>query len=232
MPMQHSMETAEWAEQLYCWDGHTLSEVAMLTGVSLRSLKRWSHTHGWKAKRLETRRALMGIRTKTMLLREKLIERCVNSQSPADIYAFAAIETLARRAGLDAPKKSAGPLLKLRAKTQGEENAAAALEKAYLLRMSQLLDDPVQLSSATVRGLKEAMALVRVLKNKLGHFEKNGRRPGLSDEAANEIRRKILGISDENWTPRGRMLGEGIGKTDRETPVTGQDGPFSDRGST
>ncbi|MHC1729307.1 MAG: hypothetical protein AB9866_25470 [Syntrophobacteraceae bacterium] len=46
------------AEQLYCFDGHTLKEVSALTGVSLRALKRWSSSYGWVEKNEEIGRSV------------------------------------------------------------------------------------------------------------------------------------------------------------------------------
>ncbi|MHC1728322.1 MAG: hypothetical protein AB9866_20355 [Syntrophobacteraceae bacterium] len=56
--MQFSMEMVSRAEQLYCFDGHTLKEVSALTGVSLRALKRWSSSYGWVEKREEIGRSV------------------------------------------------------------------------------------------------------------------------------------------------------------------------------
>jgi hypothetical protein len=197
MPKRYSMEMAGRAEQLYCYDGRTLSEVAALTGVSLRALKDWSTKHGWAAKQHEIGRSLMEIRTKTIQLRQKLIENALNSLSAEDIYAVASMESIARRAVPDDSRNGAVPAPETVWKTKGEVNAIAALEQACRIRMSCMLADPGQMSLSAIRGLKAAIELVRDFKEGRGHGRTKGRRRGISDETAEEIRRKILGIRDE-----------------------------------
>ncbi|MHC1724966.1 MAG: hypothetical protein AB9866_02895 [Syntrophobacteraceae bacterium] len=51
-----------------------LRGVAELTGVPLTTLMRWSGKNGWVEKKSEIGRALIEIRTNTVLLRKRIIE--------------------------------------------------------------------------------------------------------------------------------------------------------------
>ncbi|MHC1728420.1 MAG: hypothetical protein AB9866_20865 [Syntrophobacteraceae bacterium] len=74
MNRRYSAEGVEKAEHLYCYSGHSLRGVAELTGVPLTTLKRWSGKNGWVEKKSEIGRALIEIRTNTVLLRKRIIE--------------------------------------------------------------------------------------------------------------------------------------------------------------
>lgn len=223
--MQFSMEMVSRAEQLYCLDGHTVKEVCALTGVSPRTLKRWSSSYGWVEKRQEIGRSVSSIRTKLMLLREKLIDKCLDTADARDAAAVAAIESIARLAGLDGVKKGGDSHEKPR--PMREKDAVAALEKTCRIILNQLPADPAQWNLSTIRVLKEAFAFLRELEA----HPRTGRsasRPagGLSDEAADEIRRKILGI----WTEPGESEritarnGDGPEESNTRVPVRGLSG--------
>jgi hypothetical protein len=193
MPKRYSMEMAGRAERLYCCEGRTLSEVAALTGVSPRTLKSWSVKFDWARKREEIGRSLMEIHTKSVLLRQRLIENALNTLSAGDVYAVAFMESIARKAAPEDSRDGAVPGSKAGWKRKGEEEAVAALERACHIRMGRLLADPGQMDLPAIRALEAASKLVRDLKAAGGHGGKK-KRPGLSNEAVEEIRRKILGI--------------------------------------
>ncbi len=199
MPKTFSIETVVRAEKLYCLEGHTLQDVARRTGVSMRALHYWSQKHGWKEKRLEICRTLLDISTKTLLLREKLIDNCITTLNAQDIFAVASLEAIAKKQERDDPAKP--PVLPRKArpgKGAGENEAVAELEKACHNWMHNMAADPGQLNLEAIRTLKAAMDLVRDFKKEADSPE--DQRGGLSDEAADEIRRKILGIPP-NYDP-------------------------------
>jgi hypothetical protein len=224
--MQFSMEMVSRAEQLYCFDGHTLKEVSALTGVSLRALKRWSSSNGWVEKRREMGRSVLSIRTKFMLLREKLIDKCMDTADARDAAAVATIESIARQAGLDGVKKG-GDFPKKPRPRMREKDAVAALEKTCKIILNQLHADPAQWNISTIRVLKEAFAFPRELEAdpRAGGSER-WRAGGLSDEAAAEIRRKILGIDEETGESERKTTQnwDSFEESKMQVPVRGQSG--------
>lgn len=192
MKKRHSMEMMERTEYLYCCQGHPLKAVAELTGVSLAALKRWSSKFGWAESRQEICRALITIRTNTILLRQKMLEKALESQNVKEAIAVLTMESLAWKEergdiGRDSLPMPGGPC-----KIENDEDAAGALERAYRARIKLLAAAPGRIGISDIRGLKEAMNLAEALRTKEQPCEGGG----LTDEAADEIRRKILGIWD------------------------------------
>jgi hypothetical protein len=154
-------------------------------------------------KRLETNRAFLGVRTKMVLLREKLIENCMGTLKAQDAFAVEAIECLARKAAVDGAGAAPDPPPEVRPGLDGEKNSIAALEKACRLRMNQLLADPAQMSLPAIRGLEAALELVGDLKWKLSRREDNGPSQSPPARAEAEMRRQIPGMSPEqSWRHR------------------------------
>ncbi|MHC1729703.1 MAG: hypothetical protein AB9866_27485 [Syntrophobacteraceae bacterium] len=224
--MQFSMEMVSRAEQLYCFDGHTLKEVSALTGVSLRALKRWSSSYGWVEKREEIGRSVLSIRTKFMLLREKLIDKCMETADARDAAAVATIESIARQAGLDGVKKGDDSPKKPHPRMR-EKDAVAALEKTCRIILNQLHADPSQWNISTIRVLKETFAFLRKIEaNSRAGTSETSHAGGLSDETAAEIRRKILGIAEETGELE-RRTGQNMDsfeESNMQAPVRGLSG--------
>jgi len=188
---QYSAEGVEKAERRYCCSDHCLRRVAELTGVSLRLPKRRSGKNGWVEKKSEIGRALIEIRTNRVLLRKRLMEKCLESLDVREAVAVLSMESLAGKeehaAGSGEPLAPVG----LSRKGKDRKDAAAMLEEACRLGVNILAAYPCRIKSSTVKGLREAMALADEMK-KGPHGQEP--RKGLSDEAVEEIRRKILGI--------------------------------------
>ncbi len=182
----------EKAEHLYFCSGHSLKGVAELTGIPLTTLKRWSGKNGWVEKKSEFGRALIEIRTNRVLLRRRMIEKCLESLDVREAVAVLSMESLAGKeehaAGSGEPLAPVG----LSRKGKDRKDAAAMLEEACRLGVNILAAYPCRIKSSTVKGLREAMALADEMK-KGPHGQEP--RKGLSDETVQEIRRKILGIN-------------------------------------
>lgn len=224
--MQISMEMVSRAEQLYCFDGHTLKEVSALTGVSLRALKRWSSSYGWVEKREEIGRSVSSIRSKFMLLRERLIDKCMDTADARDAAAVATIESIARQAGLDGVKKGDDSPKRPRPKMR-EKDAVAALEKTCRIILNQLHADPSQWNISTIRVLRETFAFLREIEahSRTG-ASADPHAGGLSDKTVAEIRRKILGIKEETGESQ-RQLGwhrDSFEESNRQAPMRGTSG--------
>jgi transposase-like protein len=192
---EYSMEIVERCEQLYCVDGQTFEAVATLTGVAAGTLKRWSAQYGWQEKKEQIRQAFSGIRTNTIILRAKLIENCMNTLNAQDAFAVSAMESLAQRATQAAKSTGAqAPQLpeNLR-EIRSDEDAIAALEEALEIKVNRMLADPGQLNFSAMRDLKQVMDLVRDLKTKRSQAGET-KSTGLTPQAADRIRRDILGI--------------------------------------
>lgn len=196
MGQEYSFETVERAEQLYCVDGQTFDAVATLTGIAPSTLKRWSEKYGWPAKKEEIRQALASIRTNTILLRAKLIENCMNTMHAQDAFAVSAIEGLAQRAAQFAakgqPTAPAQPDAMRPIRT--DEDAITALQEAVEIKLNAMLSNQHQVSFAALKEVKQTLDLLRDMRAKLASGSTESSSAGLTPAAAEEIRRKILGV--------------------------------------
>lgn len=196
MGQEYSFEMIERAEQLYCVDGQTFEAVATLTGVAASTLKRWSEKYGWPAKKEEIRRAMASIRANTIKLRAKLIENCMSTLNAMDAFAVASLEGMAQKAAQLAAKGQAAAQAspeKLRP-IRTDEDAIAALEEAVQMRLNSMLSDPQRVSLPALRDIKGVLDLLREMRAKTAGSA-DPAYTGLTPEAADEIRRKILGVA-------------------------------------
>jgi transposase-like protein len=97
MGESYSMEEVDRAEHLYCVAGHTFDQVAAITGIAASTLKRWSDLYGWQDRKDKTRKALREIEMKKIELRAKIAGKCLEDLAPQNVYAFAALESLAQK---------------------------------------------------------------------------------------------------------------------------------------
>lgn len=181
-------------EHLYCGEGRTLAAVAELTGIPLRTLKSWCGRFGWVEKKREVARTLAEIRHNTILLRGKLLEHCLEVLDAREANIVLSRECRIRREDGNDTAGAARPFAsEMTSAPDSDTDAAAALEKACRAWIRILSIDPGRLDASTVRGLKSAMELSGELRER-GKPADSG---GLSDEVAEQIRRKILGIYDD-----------------------------------
>ena len=191
---EYSMAVVDRAEQLYCVDGASFEAVSSLTGVSVSTLKRWSDRYDWQANKEKIRAAMSSIRSNTVLLRARLIEKCLGSLEAKDAFAVSAIESVAQKAAQIAAKgqeQAVVPESPREIKT--DEDAVAALEEAVQLKLNAMLANPGRVSLAGLKEVKSVMDLLRDMRPQTDDPGKSSG-SGLSAEAADEIRRKILGV--------------------------------------
>ncbi|MDX9916033.1 MAG: hypothetical protein RBS49_09090 [Sphaerochaeta sp.] len=189
------MEVVERAEELYCVEGHTFDAVATLTGVAASTLKRWSDRYNWQEKKEEIRQALSSIRANTIKLRAKLIENCLNTLNAQDAFAVSAIEGLAQRATQIALKQPAAPAVENLREIKTDEDAITALEEAIQIKLNSMLTNPGQVSLASVKEIKTVSEFISGMRAKVSKTDAGaGKRKGLSADAADQLRREILGI--------------------------------------
>ncbi len=185
------------AETLYVIEGLTLPQVSALTGVSVDILDCWSAQSGWRDLRREYCEALSEIRRNTTLLRKRLLEKAIESLDPRMINAAARLEASSgrKKAGEAQPEQVfAGPGNRAIG-SPGE--AVAALQEAVERKLNILLNQPETVSFGAVRELIKAIELIESMKSKHRKEPSDSAPSGLSRDAAEEIRRKILGIADE-----------------------------------
>ncbi len=189
-------ETREYAEDLYITRGYTLEQVASTTGVSLQQVKTWSTDDGWVERRTEYRQAMKDIRANTVRLRKELIFKALQSKDPQDVYAAAALERVAAmadrkdrsEAGTDAPS------LEPRREIVTPADAIAALQDAVQAKINGMLARPAELSMAGIKDMRQALTLLTEMQRQYVPEEGTPAEKGLTEDAANEIRRKILGL--------------------------------------
>jgi hypothetical protein len=216
MPLkEYGCEVREHAKELYLVDGLTFEQVAEATGVSLSQLKRWSAEEkeweegkgqDWPEGRKEFRLALSCIRRDSVLLRGKLIGNALTSNGDFKHVLAAGIweKTQAHPVGASRrlaqgdppgrpydlatePEPGAMPVIKTPA------DAVAALEAVLINRIALLASRPELLNFTEVKDLQKTMGLMEELQAKYRPGEPGAQAQGLSDAAAEEIRRQILG---------------------------------------
>lgn len=195
MAEAYSWEIRNEAYELYVVDGHTYDQVAKITGVSTSQLKRWGKEDDWREKRREYREALGEIKRKTVLLRRDLLDKAMGLD-PQHIYAFAKLEQVAAAAakGQSKPQMPMPVAVdELHFATPGD--AVAALDEAVQRKIAELVSVSGSLDLNAIKNMKQALELLEQMKSKYSPEEEKAAAGGLSDEAADDIRSKILGIS-------------------------------------
>lgn len=192
---EYSMEVVERCEDLHCVDGHTLDQVATITGVGLATLKRWSVAYDWQRKRDDIRRSRSAIRSNRIVLHAKLIEKCLSTLNPMDAFAVSSIEGVVQRAAQMATKgeirQSAPEVLR---EIRTEADAIAALEEAVESKINRMLANPEGLSFSAMKDVKQALDLLKDMRARQPVEGSEKKQAGLSAAAAEEIRKKVLGI--------------------------------------
>lgn len=197
MGESYSFEVVERAEQLYCVDGQTFEAVSTLTGVAASTLKRWSEAYGWQEKKEQIRKAMSSIRTNTILLRARLIENCLQTLAAKDAFAVASLENMAMKASELAAKNQSAqpPAIENLREIKTDEDAVAALEEAIQIKLNAMLTNPGQISLASVKEIKTVGEFIAGMRARVSKTDMEaGRRKGLSAEAADQLRREILGV--------------------------------------
>lgn len=195
MAQEIPWETRERAEELYIVEGFIFEDVARETGVSVSQLKRWASDGDWTDRKREYRTAFSNIKRDTVLLRKKLIAKALKSLDPQDVYAISSLEsTVARIQGKESaaqePEEITNPKI---IKTPAD--AVDALQSAVELKINKMLTRPGAISLSGIKETKQALELIEKMKTKYKPEAENERTEGLSDEAAEEIRKQILGIT-------------------------------------
>lgn len=158
------LETRFTAEEMYVVDGMTYDQVAEATGVSVSQLKRWGAESGWGERRREYRDALSTIRRDTVILRQKLIAKAMDSLDPQSVYAVARMEAVASRAKSGEPAPAALPADNRVIKTP--EDAAAALGDVIEKKLNAMLTCPGGVSLAAIKEIKQAVDLIEKMQEK------------------------------------------------------------------
>lgn len=197
MGREHPPETVFRAQELYCVDRMTFAQVAQATGVAESTLKRWSDTYSWQAKRNEIAQAEAEIRADFVLARSKMLKALIESKDAQTGFAVASLEGLALkqaeaiRQGRQAESIATVAVKPLR-EIKSQADIVDALEEALNLRTARILSDPSLVDLKTVRELQQAIELVQGLRK--GADKGAKRQKGLTPETAESMRRQILGV--------------------------------------
>ncbi|MCG8643233.1 MAG: hypothetical protein MI862_26140 [Desulfobacterales bacterium] len=196
MPEGYGYDTRIDARDLYVIEGNTYEQVSRNIGVSVPQLKRWGKEEDWKTARKEYREELASIRRNTVKLRSSLLKTALDSQDPQSVYAFAAIEK-----AVAAGKKSADPEPAFKPEKLKDINtpqdAVDALQEVVQLKLNKMLAQPDILELKQIKDLKQTIELIDQMKVKYAPDTGDADKVegGLSDAAAEMIRRQILGVS-------------------------------------
>ena len=104
--------------------------------------------------------------------------------------------TLARINGKGAPAGTPAPLAPLAGRQiSTPQEAVAVLEEVLALKLNAMLVQPELLTLPGIKDVKQCLELIDNLKTKYRPGDQKGPAPGLSDAAAEQIRRMILGAA-------------------------------------
>ena len=202
MPESYGWDTIEAAEELYILDGLTFDQVAERTGVSVSQLKRWSadSVPTWPERRKEYRAAQVSVRRGVMLAKAKLIASVIESEDPQKAYAFGSLVASGKQIDAEAKERMQIAPAAVAPVDAGIDqlpeggNMIEALRMAVQGRVSALVQQP---GAITLKSVQELMAAMELLKSKTEiPTEDQPAGGGLSDEAAEAIRRQILGLKN------------------------------------
>tara|TARA_B100000683_G_C12469796_1_gene547372 strand:+ start:460 stop:1047 length:588 start_codon:yes stop_codon:yes gene_type:complete len=174
---EYSPEAVWEAQELYCVARLTFEQVAEETGISVSTLKRWSATYEWRAKREKLAQAEADLKADTILARSVMLKKLIKSQDAQTGFAVSALESLAMKQAeharaqqiMEATRQS-----KLRP-IRTQEEAVSALEEAVELKLNALLQSPHDLDFKAVHDVRKAMQLVAEMKTTKSKNEDNGR---------------------------------------------------------
>lgn len=220
-PQEYSWEVRERAKELYVVDGLTFEQVAADTGVSVSQLKRWSAeekewaenqeesstglkpvAQDWPEARKAFRLALGVIRRDSTLLRAKLITNALGGGEFKQVLSAAMWEKTQAHKDLQgsvAPAPSPvnesqpGAAVPQNLIIKTPQDAVLALEMVVVKRIGLMAMQPELISFNAIKDLQKTLGLIEELKTKYRPDEQTSDLPGLSDEAAEKIRRQILG---------------------------------------
>lgn len=201
MPEPYGWDTIEQAEELYIIDGLTFDQVAERTGVSVSQLKRWSadSTPTWPERRREYRTAQVSVRRGVMLAKARLIESVIESEDPQKAYAFGALVSSGKIIEAEAQQRTAAVPGPAEAQPLAEiatpQQAVEALQLALQRKIGLMLHSPNEMTLPAIKDVKATMDMIEQLRTKYKPEETVIRKGGLTDEAAEAIRRQILGLS-------------------------------------
>lgn len=182
MGREHPPETVYRAQELYCVDRKSFAQVAKAVGVAESSLKRWSVTFDWQAKRNEIAQAEADIRADFILGRSKMLKTLIKSTDAQVGFAVASLETLAMRQAeairqgklLDAAS-DAKPQRPIRTR----EDAILAVREAIERRLQQLVGMPDLVDLRSLQDVQRCLGLLETLERSVA--------PGLEAEAASKV---------------------------------------------
>jgi transposase-like protein len=157
----------------------------------------------WPEARKEFRLALGSIRRDSVLLRARLITGALDAGGEFKRVLAASMWEKTQNQGSGArgqgpvvadpapPIESASDLPVIKT----AQDAVAALEVVVAKRVNLMATRPELLSFNAIKDLQKTLGLIEELKTKYRPDEQTGQAPGLSDEAADEIRRQFLGVT-------------------------------------
>lgn len=153
----------------------------------------------WTERKREYRAAFANIRRDTVLLRKRLISKALKSLDPQDVYAISSLESTARAAqkamGETPPSFPPGGGTKGDVTIATPADAVDALETVIEQKINGMLTKPGAISLSGIKEMKQALELIEKMKTKYRpETEEAEKSEGLSDVAAEEIRRQILGV--------------------------------------
>jgi hypothetical protein len=196
MSRLHPLETRQRAETMFVTTGLSAGQLSALLGISLGTLRKWSVDFKWMELRQEYEQSLMEIRRNTTRLRQRLLEKALESLDPQLVNAVARMESSAsRERARDAEPFPCVPDEERRV-IETPQEAAAALREAVEKKLNALLSQPDTVSLKVVKELAGAIRLLESIKPAQPAETEATEPPGLSEEAAAEIRRKLLGLPE------------------------------------
>jgi DNA-binding transcriptional MerR regulator len=193
MPREIDWETRIDAEEMYIVDGLTYEQVSEKTGVSVSQLQRWGAEGQWPDRRKEYRNALTDIRRQQVILRQKLIEKAINSLDPQAVYAVARLEravTSSQKAEAEKPDYT-----DVKIEISSGEDAVAALKAAVETRLGAMVSKPGTIDLKAIKDIKEALELLEKMESEYApEKQETTESKDLPADLLNRIKEQVYGL--------------------------------------
>lgn len=196
-PRGYPAEMHYQAQELYCVLRHTYSQVAEELQVPVSTLKRWGKKYDWRDKREELAKAQADIKADTILARSVFLKAAISQKTPQLAFAVSSLEKLAiEQAEIERSRMTAEQMPESIGDIEVDsfKDAVELLQTGLEQKMKMLLSRPEDIDLKAITELQKAFALLEDLTSKYNPEDKKDQNQGLSDEAAEDIRKKILGI--------------------------------------
>lgn len=194
MAESYDAELHYQAQEHYCVERLTYSQVADLMGISVSTLKSWGKMYDWKSKRIELARAQADIRADTVMARSAMLKELISTKDPQVAFAVGSLEKLAMDQA-EAERKSASatvPEHVANIEINNLDDAVKALKTGLESKIKHLLSRGEDINVQEIAGIKKAFDLLNDLTPK--DTSEAARKKGFGKDHVAMVRQALKGV--------------------------------------